>query len=342
MTVLAGIGVDIGGTHTEVVAVTAEFSVVARVKDRTLHADVSTLRTGTAHLVREVLNLAASSCRFTEPVPVGVGILGFVDPESGTVHGAANLPALHNPVCMGRELADELGLPVVIENDVRAGALEACVLAERKLGHPVKDVVYLSIGTGVAAVIVIGGVVLRGALGIAGDIGHAPLPGATERCNCGLTGCLETRIAGPALSRRWGTGDEETSATALFLAAEDGDARATTIVTELTRDVRELVHWLFHATGTQAVVLGGGVCTAHPDFPEWIGRDLANLAARSQGASNWAQPQRLISAPIGHPTGALGAARLACGRALTPFAASSTDGRRPQPPRPTDPVAPTT
>lgn len=300
------VGIDIGGTSTEAVIVDAGGRLAARRRVPTSREAWPTLLQETCDVVRAVLGDAG----VPEVAAAGVGVPGLVDVAAGTVSDAANLAAFTTKVAVGPELSEALGTPVVLDNDVRAGALEALhLVASRTPG--VRDVVYLSIGTGVAAGIIIDGQPLRGRRGLAGDIGHTPILGGTERCGCGLTGCLETRISGPALARRWPTAVPSRSATALFESAEAGDADAQRIVGEFTSDMQRVLHWIFHTTGTHTVVLGGGVSTAHASILPRLQASLADLGTRSAVVRRWASPERLMVSPSGHPTGALGAARMA-------------------------------
>lgn len=300
------VGIDIGGTSTEAVVVDADGRLAARRRVPTSRQAWPTLLAETCDVVRVVLADAGVS----EVAAAGVGIPGLVDIAAGTVSDAANLAAFTTEVAVGPELSAALGTQVVLDNDVRAGALEALHLAASRTPG-VRDVVYLSIGTGVAAGIVIDGQPLRGPRGLAGDIGHTPILGGTERCGCGLTGCLETRISGPALARRWPVSEPSRSATALFEAAEGGDADAERIVEEFISDMQRVLHWIFHTTGTHTVVLGGGVSTAHASILPRLQASMADLATRSAVVRRWASPERLMVSPSGHPTGALGAARMA-------------------------------
>ena len=302
------VGIDVGGTSIEAVVLNAEGRLVVRSRMPTSHEAWPTL----LEQIRGLVGAVLADAGVEEVAAVGVGIPGLVDVVAGTVSDAANLPALREKVAVGPELSAALGSPVVLDNDVRAGAIEALHLVA-SVTPGVRDIVYLSIGTGVAAGIVIDGRPLRGPGGLAGDIGHTPILGGDEQCGCGLMGCLETRISGPALARSWPVADPSRSATALFDAAERGDADAEEIVLEFTHDIQRVLHWIFQTTGTQTVVLGGGVSTAHASILPRLQASLTDLATRSAAVRRWAGPERLMASPAGHPTGALGAARMAQG-----------------------------
>ncbi len=100
------------------------------------------------------------------------------------------------------ELEARLGLPVAVENDVNVATLGAVALSG------IRDLVYLSIGTGLAAGLVLDGTLRRGATGAAGEIGHVPIDPLGALCQCGQRGCLETVASGRALAEAWPSGDE--------------------------------------------------------------------------------------------------------------------------------------
>lgn len=292
-------GVDIGGTTTEVVATDGQ-QLLARVAAPTPSGDL-------AALVEEVATLVAACAQQggAAMTSIGCGVPGIVDTVAGTVTDAVNLH-LPGPAPLATQLAERLGVPVALDNDVRAGALEALALLRR--ADPSRtDVLLLNVGTGVAAGIVVDGRPLRGPLGTAGEIGHAPVLGDEVQCECGATGCLEARLAGPALARRWPHGD----ATHLLRAAVDGDVAAVRLAGELADDLAHAVHWLVATTGIDAVLLGGGVGIAHPSLAGLVRDRLAAATRTSAVAGHLLAPERVSALPSDHPTGALGAAALA-------------------------------
>ena len=121
---------------------------------------------------------------------------GRVDPVRGVVSLAVNLGWHRLP--LRDRLEALLGVPCAIENDVRAAA--AGILERRLLGD-VADFVYLSVGTGISAGVVIDGSVHRGTRGLAGEIGHIVVDADGPAARAACSGCLETIAAGPAIAR---------------------------------------------------------------------------------------------------------------------------------------------
>ncbi|GAA4706769.1 ROK family transcriptional regulator [Nocardioides conyzicola] len=126
---------------------------------------------------------------------IGVGSPGVVD-ASGTVIDAPNLAWTDTP--LAASLADALGVPVFVANDANTA-----VLGEHTFGASGDGgLMLLRVGTGVGAGLVLGGSLLHGHLGAAGEIGHVVVDPDGERCACSRTGCLETILSVPHLRRR--------------------------------------------------------------------------------------------------------------------------------------------
>jgi predicted NBD/HSP70 family sugar kinase len=128
---------------------------------------------------------------------VGVGSPGVVD-AAGTVIDAPNLAWTDTP--LSARLAEASGLPVFVANDANTAVLGEHTFGESGDG----GLMVLRVGTGVGAGLVLGGSLLHGHLGAAGEIGHVVVDPEGERCACSRTGCLETLLAAPRLRRRIG------------------------------------------------------------------------------------------------------------------------------------------
>ncbi|MFD9978197.1 ROK family protein [Streptomyces sp. NPDC059017] len=203
-----------------------------------------------AELAAELLDEARAAGAHT--AGIGVAVPGPVDAVDGSVRAAPNLGWRNVPVA--RLLRDFLGLPadvpVVVDNEANLAAL-----AERgQAGSRAADLVYVTGEAGIGAGIVADGGLLRGAGGYSGELGHLQVDPAGERCACGRTGCLETKVGLTAAIR----------AAAPDLAA-DGPAAAVTL------DPRELAAELLRrATEGDPRALGG-----LDEIGRWLGIGLA-------------------------------------------------------------------
>lgn len=161
---------------------------------------------------------------------VGVGVPGSVDRQGSGLVDSTQLG--WNQVPLGATLRREIGLPVIVENNVNALAV-----AERLygVGRRHSSFLVVTIGTGVGAGFVVDGVVLRGSTGGAGEIGHTPVVENGPLCSCGNVGCLEAVIGEAALvaeAKRRGIIGDRGGMPALRAAADEGDAAAAALFGE--------------------------------------------------------------------------------------------------------------
>jgi predicted NBD/HSP70 family sugar kinase len=261
------IGIDVGGTKTA--------CVVTDVSDRILFHDV--VPTDKLALTAQIVALAqraigrvaddqvAGGPNSGPVAAIGVAIPGQVEPRRGTAELAVNLGA--PGINLGSAVEAGTGLPCFVEHDARAAA---AWVYERRDGGELNgaDLCYLSVGTGIAAGIVLGGRTLSGETGLAGEVGHVVVDPAGSRCPCGSTGCLETVAAGPAIARqarqavaagRSTTLTSEATAADVFEAANEGDELANEITTRLGEHLARTVRGLVLTLGIQRIVIGGGV-----------------------------------------------------------------------------------
>jgi fructokinase len=201
------IGVDVGGTKIAVVVLDA--------------GGAERLRTRLEYPTREyagALEALASEIRAAEKecggCSVGIGMPGFIDPRTGLVTNAYNTPYNERP--LKADLEKRLGREVRIANDANCFALSEAVDGAARGARVVFGAI---LGTGAGGGIAVGGQVLEGHHGTAGEWGHVPLPWMTKeehpgpRCTCGRTGCIEQFVSGPAKNReREAMGEERAMA----------------------------------------------------------------------------------------------------------------------------------
>ena len=296
------VGLDIGGTKTHGVVLDEDGSILAQVRKSTRPGADGVV--DTAERVFEALGKETGG-RLT--CPVGVGVPGLVDVERGMLRHAVNLDVNGDDLPLRDLLAERLAVPVVLENDVNAAALAARALVEAD------DVVYLSVGTGLAAGLVIDGRLRRGEHGAAGEIGHLPVDPAGVPCGCGQTGCLETIASGRALARAWPTPDGPPAA-ALFAAAAGGDARAVDVRDRFCWGVASAVRALGLTIDPQRIVLGGGVAEVGEPLRVEVVRQLRALGEGSEFLASLGLADRLSMVPLHYPVAAVGAALCAVTR----------------------------
>jgi glucokinase len=326
------VGVDVGGSKIAVLVVDREFEVRAR---HTIPTAVGAPEGAARHIADAIraalLDFGGSIDRVAA---VGVGVPGRVDPVRGEVSLAVNLGWHRLPLV--ERLEAELGVPCGIENDVRAAAAG---IVERRLLGGVADFVYLAVGTGISAGVVIEGRVHRGTRGLAGEIGHVIVDADGPRCPCGLRGCLETIAAGPAIARaaveaiasgRPSTlaGSADIDAADVFQAAAAGDELALEVVNRAGRLLARSIHALVMTYDVERVVVGGGVSRAGEGLTAPILAELDAMRASSELAAEMVPPGVVALSPDGPDAGAWGGisiARSLAGRSAGPATAEGVE-----------------
>ncbi|WDG18859.1 ROK family protein [Microbacterium sp. Clip185] len=291
------VGLDVGGTKTDAVVVDARDRVLASVRLATLWGPVGVVET-VADAVAALSSLPGiDAAQFTS---VGIGMPGQVRRGSGRVTHALNLGV--SDLDVAAAVAPRVGLPVHVENDVKAAALGAAALEQ-----PGTSLAFLNLGTGVAAGIVLDGALWRGAGGSAGEVGHISIDPEGPLCRCGGRGCIEALAGGAAIADRWGR-PAALPVRDVFDAADAGDALATAIRRDLARAVAAAVRILVLTADVERVVLGGGL-TALADrmLPE-VRAELERSVAASPFLRSLGLADRMRVLPTGSPAAAVGAA----------------------------------
>jgi predicted NBD/HSP70 family sugar kinase len=309
-------GIDIGGSKVLAVVLDERRDVVASVRLPTSIGAEGVVRSGAEALRQLAQQIDVRAEDFTV---VGVGVPGLVEVGSGHVSHAVNL-GVGGALALGPELSRRLGVPVVVENDVKAAALGAAQL----LGLEDADLAFLSIGTGLAAGLVTGGQVRRGARGAAGEIGHVSIDPEGPVCRCGQRGCLETFASGTAIAAAWPALNGEPPAASLFAAAAAGDARAVRVRDTFADHVASAVRLLVLTCDVEVVVLGGGVTNVGSALLDCVVLALQRQAATSPFLATLNLPGRVTVVPVGSAMGAVGAAL----SGLAAFTSGDTARRR--------------
>lgn len=293
------IGLDIGGTKTDAVAIAADGRELARVR-RPSGFGADEVLTRAEEAVREAARRAGR--RPADLAGIGVGIPGVIDEATGRVRHAVNLGVADLP--LADLLSQRLGTGVVVENDVKAASLGAWHLL-RLTG----SAALLNVGTGLAAGVVVEGRLWRGLRGIAGEIGHTPVDPAGVACSCGQTGCLETLASGSAIARLWPT-DTALPAVDLFDRADAGDAQARRVRGVFVDGVAQAVRMLVLSIDVETIVIGGGLSGLGARLQEPLRQVFARWAEASPFVESLDLPGRTRLLPVGMPAAAVGAAML--------------------------------
>lgn len=298
------IGLDVGGTEIKA-AVMAEDGTVVHTECRPTGAE-----RGPNAVIDAVLDCAADLARRYRPATAGVVIPGILDERTGTCLFAANLGWRNVPV--RNWLAEELGIPVAFGHDVRAGGM-----AEARLGagRGMRHLLFVPIGTGVAAAILQDGRVLTGSRGAAGELGHVVVRPGGPPCPCGGRGCLEAVASASAIARHYNDATGETGVTAkdVLTRAEAGDSVAAAIWQEAVEALADGLASAITLLDPECVIIGGGLAQAGRSYLESLDTALTERLT-------FQMVPELVSAELGHQAGCLGAALMALdlhGRGIT-------------------------
>lgn len=216
------IGMDIGGTSVKIGLADGMGRVLVRSEASVCFDQYETpiLQTAVQKLKcflsdREVL----SALYGEKPRGIGVSATGQIDPESGTVIGTAGHLPHYEGSPIAKVLSEVSGLPVRVENDANCALLGECAFGAAK---GLRNVVLVTIGTGIGGGILVDGKLLRGSRGIAGEIGHLVIREGGEGCSCGNQGCLERYASAGALTRLVEQAMQEDPALAALFRTEGG------------------------------------------------------------------------------------------------------------------------
>lgn len=259
------VGVHVGVQRTTVAVATGAGVELARRSATTTRDAPEAATAQIAGLIRAALEDLEST--LAEVVAIAVCLPGLTDPACGVCLVAPNLGWRDVPV---RDLlAAELGtsVPIRTQNTTQAVALAETL---EGAGQGAMDVLLVYVGTGVGAAFVHDGTLLSGATGIAGEVGHCAVPGATRPCSCGKTGCLETlasaagiretvlsAVAGGATPPEGFTPDATTEDVARW--AGDGDPVCAAAVEGAGEELGRLVAWAVTMLNPTTVIVAGGV-----------------------------------------------------------------------------------
>lgn len=286
------IGLDIGGT--KIAAHLVDELNQARWQTQTATAKGQDLFAAVCVVIDNALTTLNHSV--DQLVGIGLGIPGKVVPETGEIHLAVNLD-IESPLPIGPQLHARYGTAVHIENDVRLGA----VGVQHLLGF--ESVAYISIGTGLAAGLILDGKLYRGKNGLAGEIGHI-----IETYPDGSEMILENIVSGPGLLSQARKEQCEVSNPAeLFTLANSGDMAAKKVLDQFFYHLARAIQWVLLTFDVDQIVLGGGITHIDGLFESYLRTAVAKLRERSKVANLLLTDDKLTVLPKSYNAGLWGA-----------------------------------
>lgn len=263
------IGIDLGGTKIEGVALNSDGTMVARMRVPTPQGDYR----GTIDAIVDLIHHLEKETG--EQPSVGIGMPGIISPVTGRVKNA-------NSVClngcpMDKDIAEALGRKVRVENDANCFALSEASDGAAAGRSCVFGVI---LGTGTGGGVVVDGRILRGRNAVGGEWGHNPLPWPEPGewpggpCYCGRTGCIETFLSGPGFARDYsaalrparlglaGSGQatgELIEPKEIVRRAEGGEVEAVACLDRYVNRLARSLATIINVLDPDAIVLGGGL-----------------------------------------------------------------------------------
>jgi glucokinase len=303
-------GIDIGGTKIAV-------ALQDRKKVRTAFQRFPTQAELSPHLIIENIEkklgemLAASGATLAA---IGIGCPGPIDIEKGLALSPTNLKKWKDfPVVEIFE--KKFGVPVRFDNDANAAALGEF---SDGAGRGFRDILYVTISTGIGGAVICGGKIHHGVRAGAGELGHAIVQPDGVLCRCGARGCLETIASGLSIARRakeklaetgsgfGGVGADEITARTVVEAVKSGDAAALSVWEETVRFLAIGIGNAITTLAPEAVIIGGGVSLAGDVLFEPLRSHLARNVKMLP-----IEQVKILPAALGDESGVYGALLLA-------------------------------
>jgi glucokinase len=306
------IGIDLGGTKTKTILADAALEVLDEVTIPTDMTSEETIINGLLQTISRVKGAQAVRA-------IGIATPGQLDRERGIAIQAPSM-GWHDVPLVAR-VAGHFGIPAFIENDINVAALGEFTLQK---AHGA-SAVYINVGTGIGAGVIMDGRLYVGQNGYAGEFGHLTMVPGGPLCNCGNRGCLEAIAAGPAIAARAAQVAMTRTDSALHpkalegtltakdvaVAAEQGDATAVAILSDTGNYLGRAVADLAALFDPGTVIFGGSVVLNSPYI--W---DAMLQEAQSHLFPIIFAKTQFIKARLGSRSGAIGAVILAQQRSV--------------------------
>ena len=269
-------GVDVGGTTVKAALLDSDGRDYGRCEQPTPRDEgPDTVVATMIDTVVELRNHVPDAGRLRA---VGLVVPGVVDAQHGIAVYATNIGWRDLPI---RQIVSEaVGLPVILDHDVRAAGLAELELGAGRGAH---EMLFVALGTGIAAAVITRGQLATGATGMAGELGHLPVVPDGEWCACGQRGCTETYASASAVSRRYSavSGSRNVPAQDVISRAAAGDPLADQVFTEAIRALGHALVSYVLLMDPELIIIGGGMAAAGAALLDPLTREVqAGLAWR--------------------------------------------------------------
>ena len=312
------LGIDLGGTNIAAGIVDDNYKIIKKDKTPTkAQRPISDIMDDMAALCKRLVKACGLS--FQDIAYAGIASPGSIDPENQVVHYANNLPM--SEFAIGDELKKRIPLKAVyLENDANAAALAE---AKAGAGKGCRDLVMITLGTGVGGGVVIGGKLFSGFNYTGGELGHTVIEFGGKPCSCGRKGCFEAYCSATGLKNMTAEKLQETTDTIMwemvdgdpknisgrtaFDASKKGDKAGKEVVDKYIEYLACGITNMVNIFQPQVLCIGGGVCGEG----DYLLKPLIKLVERDQyGFEHQLKPCQIKIAELGNDAGIIGAAVL--------------------------------
>lgn len=305
------IGIDLGGTKIAGAITDLKGNIIKEsiIKTMAEYGDRSVV----LRIINLIEDLIINSGKALEDIKaVGIGSPGPLDPEGGIIITTPNLPFKNFDIVT--PIKEKFKVPVFLDNDANIAAIGEYILGA---GKGTKNMVYVTISTGIGGGAIINGKVYRGNTFNALEIGHMTLLPDGPKCNCGNYGCFEALASGTAISRRAKEAVESGRDTSLlnydeitsyevFKEAEKGDSVARHVIDSSLEYIGIGISNIITSFDPEVIVIGGGVMKAGQ-----IILDRIKEVVEQRCFKNMASACKIVPSHLGEKAGVIGAIALA-------------------------------
>jgi len=292
------ISIDLGGTNLRVALLDLKYGFIDKLNFSTkkfVKKDdlISAIVDSVSNIIRE------NNLKKKNILGVGLGLPGPIDVKLGIVHFFPNIPGWKE-VALKAILKQRLRLPVFLDNDANLMSL-----AESKLGAAkgFKNVVCLTLGTGVGGGLIISGTLYRGSTFAAGEIGHIPINEAGPHCNCGGSACLESYIGNKVIMKdAKKLFKRDISLEELSALAKRRNRIAGRIWSKIAKSLGTALVGIVNLLNPDCIVIGGGIANAGAILFDNVRQIIA-----SQAMSVQAKHVKILKARLSDDAGLIGA-----------------------------------
>ncbi|MEE8360136.1 MAG: ROK family protein [Candidatus Omnitrophota bacterium] len=307
------IGIDLGGTNIKIALLGKKFNILKKTLFPTaLHKKPSQVILAIKNAIDDMLSIQRASLK--EVFGIGIGVAGLVNAKEGLIHSLVNIPGWRG-MNIKKMLQKITRVPVYADNDANVMAIAEF---RKGAGKGCRNLICVTLGTGVGGGIILNGNIYRGSTFSAGEIGHIPLNEKGPRCNCGGFACIESYIGNKymmkELARKIKSGGQTVlkemtkgdlsglTPELLYRAAKRGDRLAREFWRELGAKLGIALTGIINVFDPDSVIIGGGVA----DAGEFLFATVrSTVKARAMEVQK--KHVKILKAKLGQDSGLVGA-----------------------------------